>query len=80
MRVLHKMFRSTKSWDKLFNDATDFATSLDPEKLISISHSADSADGVVTVWYWGDPEHSPKCDYNLTGNKSGRCPECGTTV
>lgn len=22
----------------------------------------------------------PECDYNLTGNVSGRCPECGTIV
>jgi hypothetical protein len=21
-----------------------------------------------------------RCDYNLTGNESGRCPECGTSV
>ena len=23
-------------------------------------------------------DHCQKCGYNLTGNKSGRCPECGT--
>lgn len=22
----------------------------------------------------------PRCDYNLTGNASGRCPECGETI
>jgi hypothetical protein len=24
------------------------------------------------------PGHCHKCDYDLTGNTSGRCPECGT--
>jgi hypothetical protein len=23
------------------------------------------------------PSNCPRCDYNLTGNVSGRCPECG---
>ena len=26
------------------------------------------------------PDHCHKCGYNLTGNVSGRCPECGTPV
>jgi len=26
------------------------------------------------------PGHCPKCSYNLTGNTSGVCPECGTTI
>jgi hypothetical protein len=26
------------------------------------------------------PGHCPKCNYNLTGNTSGRCPECGTVT
>ena len=26
------------------------------------------------------PGHCSKCDYDLTGNVSGRCPECGTKV
>ena len=43
-----------------------------------------------TIWLWryrrdrrrlsdGMP-HCAKCDYNLTGNVSGICPECGTAV
>jgi hypothetical protein len=24
--------------------------------------------------------HCPKCNYDLTGNVSGRCPECGTAI
>jgi hypothetical protein len=35
--------------------------------------------------WWRDrrsipPGHCRKCGYNLTGNVSGRCPECGTPV
>ncbi len=26
------------------------------------------------------PHACPACDYNLRGNKSGRCPECGRTI
>ena len=80
MRVLHKYF-SLKSWDKLFREATDFATEVGHDRLISISHSADQGlDGIVTVWYWGNPSACPKCGYDLTGNESGRCPECGTSA
>jgi hypothetical protein len=78
MRVLTKVFRGTfKSWSRLFSEASEFATEIGPERLISISHSADNSDGVVTVWYWGYPDRCPQCDYNLTGNRSGVCPECG---
>ncbi len=38
----------------------------------------------ATLW-WHDerhllPGHCQHCGYNLTGNVSGRCPECGTAV
>ncbi len=26
------------------------------------------------------PGHCPNCDYDLTGNLSGRCPECGSKI
>ena len=26
------------------------------------------------------PGHCLKCDYNLIGNESGVCPECGTSI
>ena len=36
------------------------------------------------LWYLDRRRHSPghcrKCGYNLTGNVSGRCPECGQTI
>jgi hypothetical protein len=47
------MFRGTfATWDKLFAEAAHFATEIGPERVLSISHSEDKSDGVVTVWYW----------------------------
>ncbi len=40
-----------------------------------------------TAWLWWldrrrriPPGHCQKCGYDLTGNVSGRCPECGESV
>ena len=53
MRVQFKVFRGmTKSWNDLFQQAADFATSIGPDRVINISHSEDRNEGVVTVWYW----------------------------
>jgi hypothetical protein len=52
-----KAFRSALStWDTLFAEAAEFVTEVGPERLITISHSADEGEGVVTVWYWEGPE------------------------
>jgi hypothetical protein len=52
-QVCFKVFRSAlSSWKDLFEDAAAFASTIPPEWLISISHSADRGEGVVTVWYW----------------------------
>ena len=54
--VRFKVFRGTMtSWPELFRQASEFATQLGRERLITISHSEDQQDGVVAVWYWGDP-------------------------
>lgn len=53
MKVQYRVFRSNfQSWDDLFNAAAAFATELGSARLIGISHSCQSTDGVVTVWYW----------------------------
>lgn len=53
MKATFKVFRGTlASWEKLFEKATIFATTIGQDNIISISHSADHSDGVVTVWYW----------------------------
>lgn len=51
--VRFEIFRSgMSSWETLFAEAADFASRIGPEDLINISHSEDSNEGVVTVWYW----------------------------
>ncbi len=42
---------------------------------------------IPTAWLWWrdrhrriPPGHCQKCGYNLTGNVSGRCPECGSLL
>ncbi len=53
MVATFRVFRGMLStWEKLFQEAADYATAIGPDRLISISHSCDSCDGVVTVWYW----------------------------
>ena len=48
-----EVFRgSFASWHTLFSQAAEFATRVGPRRLISISHSEDRNEGVVTVWYW----------------------------
>ena len=59
--VQYRVFRGTFStWDTLFADAAEFATQLEPGRLISISHSEDKDDGVVAVWYWDEPTEEPR--------------------
>lgn len=54
MSVQFQVFRGVwSSFEALFSQAAEFASALGPERLISISHSEDENDGVVTVWYWG---------------------------
>jgi hypothetical protein len=53
MRVRFKVFRGTfTTWESLLGEAADFASGIPPERLISISHSEDKNEGVITVWYW----------------------------
>lgn len=52
-RLAYQVFRGTwASWDDLFTQASAFANEVGPERVLSISHSSDHSDGVVTVWYW----------------------------
>jgi hypothetical protein len=55
--VRFRVFRSTlTTWESLFAEAAEFADEVGPERLITISHSADNGEGVVAVWYWDGPE------------------------
>ena len=54
-RVQYKLFRSSfSSWEALFKEGADFASTLPTDRLISISHSEDQNEGVVCVWFWED--------------------------
>ncbi len=66
MTVRFKVFESGfKSWEAIFEEAAAFASSIHPERLISISHShgwsvlKGQSMGVVTVWYWEEEQHVP---------------------
>ena len=53
MNVKYEVFRGTlATWETLFREASEFATSIGRDRLINISHSCDHSNGVVTVWYW----------------------------
>lgn len=54
-KVEFRTFRGRMtSWESLFDEAARFATEIGRERLISISHSEDKNDGVVTVWFWSE--------------------------
>ena len=40
------------SWEALFEEACAKAAKLLPDLFVSISHSDDKGNGVVTLWYW----------------------------
>lgn len=49
MKVTFKIFRGVfESWDEIFSEASEFASSLEKDHLINISHSAAGADGFVS--------------------------------
>ncbi len=49
----YRVFKSHfDSWNRLFFEAAAFADEIGRQNVISISHSADGGQGVVTVWYW----------------------------
>ena len=58
MNVQYQIFRSSsKSWNVLFTEASEFASKLDDNQLINISHSCDhKREGVVVVWYFATDE------------------------
>jgi ribosomal protein L40E len=59
-QLRYEVFRGVfASWDVLFRQAAAFANRLGPERVVSISHSEDENDGVVTVWYWVSSDDPP---------------------
>ena len=54
-KVEFRTFRGRMaSWESLFDEAARLATEIGRERLISISHSEDANEGVVTVWFWSE--------------------------
>ena len=61
MTVKTKIFKGNfKPWEEMFNEASQFASSIEPDDLITISTSASGGtpllggggERVVVVWYW----------------------------
>jgi hypothetical protein len=51
-----KVFRSSLStWESLFAKVAEFISQLGPGRVISVSHSEDGNEAVVTVWHWTAP-------------------------
>ena len=48
------------SWQTLFSQAAAFASQVGPRRVISISHSEDQNEGVVTIWYWATDPVEPE--------------------
>ena len=54
LRVKFDFTRGTlASWEELFEHVSKRTAELLPELFVSISHSDDQGNGVVTLWYWG---------------------------
>ena len=53
MKVSFQVFKShMKSWTNLCKEAAAFASEKGKERLINVSVSADSGQGIIVVWYW----------------------------
>ena len=43
-----------KSWETVFQEAADFASSVGREQVVSVSHSEDHNEAIITVWFWDE--------------------------
>jgi hypothetical protein len=63
MKVEYKVVKSAfKSWETLFKEAAEVASSVGPDRLINITSLLSGGEGVITVWYWsfdGEPAAPP---------------------
>jgi hypothetical protein len=54
--VKYELFRGTfTTWNTMLTKAASFASRVGHERLINITHSAETGAAIVTVWYWADP-------------------------
>ncbi len=55
IQVHYRAFREQPvNWEALFEKSAKFASTIAPERLISISHSSNGTEGIVSVWFWDD--------------------------
>ncbi len=55
VRATFRSYRGAlATWDSLFTEVAAFATTLGPDRVITIAHASDGGEGVVTVWFWDD--------------------------
>jgi hypothetical protein len=67
-RVEYRVFRCERQeGDAAFEEATAFASELEPRELISISHVLERQQTMVSVWFW-------------SWGSFWNCPQCGERV
>jgi hypothetical protein len=67
-RVAFKAFDSKMaSREKLFRAAVEYATQIGRERLITMSHSEDHDQIVVTIWYWTDEPEGAEFKAKMLG-------------
>lgn len=77
MKVFFKVYDSKMaSREKLFKAATEFANQIGQERLITLTHSEDRDNVVITVWYWAEAEEKPLT--KIPGKTSPPTPPPGT--
>lgn len=60
MRLFFKAFDSKMaSREKLFKAAVEYANQLGRERILTLSHSEDRDNIVITIWYWAEEEIKP---------------------
>jgi hypothetical protein len=69
LRVTFKTFDSKMaSREKLFKAAADFASQIPRDRIITLSHSEDRDNIVITLWYWTDESEGTEAKARLAGN------------
>ncbi|HUR98773.1 MAG TPA: hypothetical protein VMZ26_11965 [Pyrinomonadaceae bacterium] len=54
-KVKFEIIRSPfRTWNTLFQQAADMASLIGKDRVISISHSSEGGEGIVTIWYWSE--------------------------
>jgi hypothetical protein len=74
MPLFFKSFDSKMaSREKLFKAAVEYANQLGRERILTLSHSEDRDNIVITIWYWADEEMKPT-DLKKAAAQAARAP------